>query len=213
MIIACLSDKGGTGKTTITHSVAVALEKAGKSICMFDGDNQELTLFWLSQRAKNYGTNIKVKKAYSGESFKDQFLEAAKEFDYVLIDCAGYDNVLMRSALLVADKVIVPTKQSQIDVLSYRQVQKEWMPKAKSINPNVEFYAVLTEASTRMTEYTEIAELKDAVRQFGINMCQHHFSGRKAFKRLFIKGGSWLEVGDKKAEAEVTNLISEIGIM
>lgn len=213
MIIACLSDKGGTGKTTITHSLAVALEAAGKSICMFDGDNQELTLFWLSQRKKNYGTNIEVVKAYSGESFKEQFMDASKRFDYVLIDCAGYDNVLMRSALLVADKVIVPTKQSQIDVLSYRQVEKEWLPKSKEINPNVEFFAVLTEASTRITEYAEIIELKDAVRQFGIYMCQTHLSGRKAFKRLFIRGGSWLEVGDKKAEKEVMDLITELNLM
>ncbi|MDF5517258.1 AAA family ATPase [Vibrio parahaemolyticus] len=210
ILIACASDKGGTGKTTIAHTLAVAAEKRGKSVCVVDADPMYLTQYWLKKRAEMHNTSIVLKTAMAGEDQRDAFAELKKQFDITFVDCAGYDNPAMRSALLRADIAIVPTMPSQLDVLAYRYVANNLKPEFEKVNSAIKFRAVLTCAETLPSQFSEIIDIKDAVRGFGVDMAQNHLSRRKAFKRLFLKGGSCYESGDTKAIQEAEALFDEI---
>jgi chromosome partitioning protein len=210
ILVACASDKGGTGKTTIAHTLAVAAEKRGKKVCVIDADPMYLTQFWLKKRAELHGTTITLKTALAGEDQREAFAEIKEQYDITFVDCAGYDNPAMRSALLRADVAIVPTMPSQLDVLAYRYVANNLKPEFEKVNKSIKFRAVLTCAETLPSQFSEIIDIKEAVRGFGIDMAQNHLSRRKAFKRLFLKGGSCYESGDRKAIEEAEAVFDEI---
>ena len=63
-VIAFLSQKGGSGKTTLSVHTAVAAEATGERVCVIDADPQESATAWAS--AREAGTPI-VATAQAGE--------------------------------------------------------------------------------------------------------------------------------------------------
>ncbi len=72
-VIAFLSQKGGSGKTTLSVHTAVAAEATGERVCVIDADPQESATAWAS--AREAGTPI-VATAQAGEL--DAALRAAE---------------------------------------------------------------------------------------------------------------------------------------
>ena len=52
-VIAIVAQKGGTGKTTLTVSLAVAAMQAGRSVVIVDLDPQATTSKWSDRREPN----------------------------------------------------------------------------------------------------------------------------------------------------------------
>ncbi|MFH4324641.1 ParA family protein, partial [Acinetobacter baumannii] len=69
------------------------------------------------------------------------------EYQYILIDVAGRDSEIFREALLISDKLIVPTQASllDLDVIPYLN---EKVKTAKKTNPNLVSMVVINRAST-----------------------------------------------------------------
>ncbi|WP_252714911.1 ParA family protein [Acinetobacter baumannii] len=108
-IITIASRKGGVGKTTIAINMVVALSNKGKTL-LVDADEQQSAMKWNKHRKE---------KIDAISIHKDLIAELEKldgEYQYILIDVAGRDSEIFREALLISDKLIVPTQASLLDL-------------------------------------------------------------------------------------------------
>ena len=110
MIVCIANQKGGVGKTTLATNLAVALSKKGDTV-LVDADDQQSAVKWSKRRTEN-----KIETEHHKGDLKKVLLDLQKKYKYVVLDVAGRDSEEFRSALQVADKLIVPTQPSQADV-------------------------------------------------------------------------------------------------
>jgi len=105
--------KGGSGKSTVTFNLAVWLSMAGQDVLAIDVDPQA-TLSDVSEvRAEegyDPGIRVKGKTALNESTMQDA--------DEVLIDIGTADIESMKTAIAMADRIVVPVPPSQADIWS-----------------------------------------------------------------------------------------------
>ena len=110
--------KGGSGKTTVATNLAV-LRSDHTKVLLVDADEQKSAWDWSQQRDSNLGNNLTTSFAtvcMSGKSIYTNLLKLKEDYDDIIIDTGGRDTTSQRSALCVADKLILPFKPSSIDI-------------------------------------------------------------------------------------------------
>jgi chromosome partitioning protein len=118
--IAFLTQKGGTGKTTLAASLAVAAAASGEKVIALDLDPQASLARWGERR----GT-AKVKYQVMVEPLERERLPrlgaildglAGVGFTLVIFDTAGADNAAVRLVTDAADLCLLPARPSRLDV-------------------------------------------------------------------------------------------------
>jgi chromosome partitioning protein len=111
--VAMLSQKGGTGKTTLTLHLAVAAEAAGLATVVIDLDPQASAAGWKDSRKAEAPAVISVPAARL-----PQALQAAKDggADFVLIDTAPHSESASLAAARAADLVLIPCRPGILDL-------------------------------------------------------------------------------------------------
>ena len=115
MIVAFLNHKGGVGKTTLALHVAGAWAAQGKRIAVVDTDSRGSALDWSEQRAKEGLTRLFDVLELARDTLHLEAPEIARDVHHVVIDGSSHSAVLMRSAMLAADLVLVPAQPSPFD--------------------------------------------------------------------------------------------------
>lgn len=112
-IIAIISEKGGTGKTTATVALATLAASVGEEVLILDADKQGNATGWGERRE---GENPLVLKVPRGRM--RQAIEAAREDgnDLVLIDTPGKNDDLAIEAARLADVVLIPCRPLIFDM-------------------------------------------------------------------------------------------------
>ncbi|GJE19089.1 nucleotide-binding protein [Methylobacterium marchantiae] len=111
--------KGGTGKTTLAASLAVAAAETGESVVAFDLDPQGSLAGWGALRRKN---GIVVDRIQAWEIGQlPEILDGASESGatIALVDTAGTATGAT-PALSAADLVLVPVRPSRLDLVAAR---------------------------------------------------------------------------------------------
>jgi chromosome partitioning protein len=111
--LVLLSQKGGSGKSTIATHLAVCAERNGKSVAIIDIDPQASAYKW-SQRRKADGPPVVKATAAQLPGFVKQAKE--QQADLVIVDTAGHSDVASSHALQVADIVLIPCRPSVADL-------------------------------------------------------------------------------------------------
>ncbi len=111
--VAILSQKGGTGKTTISLHLAIAAQQAGQVAVVIDLDPQASAAGWKDSRAGEEPIVISVPA-----SRLPQTLEAAKGggADLVIIDTAPHSGEVALAAAEAADLVLIPCRPGILDL-------------------------------------------------------------------------------------------------
>lgn len=106
MILLIANSKGGVGKTSLATSFLAEMAKNNAVIGVdLDSANKAASEIWSSQRTEEQG-----KFYYMSGNILDELKNAGREYDHVVIDAGGYDNAELRSAMVVADVILVPLK-------------------------------------------------------------------------------------------------------
>lgn len=111
--------KGGTGKTTLAASLAVAAAEAGESVVALDLDPQGSLASWGAMRTR---ASVAVDRLQPWEIGQlPAILAQAAEEDATLavIDTAGATDGAA-SALRIADLVLMPVRPSRLDLIAAR---------------------------------------------------------------------------------------------
>jgi chromosome partitioning protein len=113
-IIAFVTQKGGTGKSTLALSLAVAAEAGGQKVCVLDLDPQGTSAGWYETRS---AATPAVVSADQAGSLTDTIGKLAKaDYSLVVIDTAGVDSHATRGAMQSADLCLIPVRPSEADI-------------------------------------------------------------------------------------------------
>ncbi len=111
--IAIISQKGGSGKTTLGVHLAVCGELSGKNTVIIDLDPQASAAGWkLSRKDETPDVLAAEPQQLAG------LLDKAKEIkiNLVLIDTAPHSNKAAATAAQFADLVLIPCRPSVLDI-------------------------------------------------------------------------------------------------
>ncbi len=115
MIVALLNQKGGVGKTTLALHLAGEWAREGKRVTLIDADPQGSALDWSEQRAREGFPRLFGVIGLARDTLHREAPELARDAAHVVIDGPPRIAGLMRSALLVADLVLIPAQPSPFD--------------------------------------------------------------------------------------------------
>jgi len=110
-ILTVASQKGGVGKSTVACNIAVQASIEGLKVLLVDADSQGSSMSFRSIRESD---DIKAMSITTPTLHKD--LPSLKGFDLVIVDAGGRDSATLRSAMSVADLLVIPVLPSTYDI-------------------------------------------------------------------------------------------------
>ena len=111
-IITFVTQKGGSGKTTLALSCAVAAEEHGARALVLDMDPQRTAEAWYQTRE---ATKPKLATVTAAE-LPDAITGGRQRFDVVLIDTPGRDEPSTAAAIRHADICLIPCRPTPADM-------------------------------------------------------------------------------------------------
>ena len=111
--IAIISQKGGSGKTTLALHLAVAATNAGMTTAVIDLDEQASAAKWGDRRKADLPVVVS-----SHASRLDQVLETARSTGgrLAIIDTAPHSDKTALDAARIADCLLIPCRPSLLDI-------------------------------------------------------------------------------------------------
>lgn len=208
MIIVVGSEKGGTGKSTVTTNLSVEFRRRGKSVVVVDGDKQRSTARWAADREEaGHAPSVFVVEKLG--SLHETLGELDKNYDIVLVDVAGKDSREMRTAMTAAHQLIVVSQPSQFDLDTVGTVS-ELINTARDFNPDLRARFLLTRISTNVWE-SESADARDYLGDYdNIEPLRTAIYERKAYRSVVGEGRGVVEGTNSKAKQEIRSLAEEL---
>lgn len=207
MIIALLNQKGGVGKTTLATHIAGELAVRGRNVVVLDADPQGSALDWTQRRSQQGLPRLFSAVGLARETLHQEAPELAQRADHVIIDGPPRITALARSALLAADRVLIPVQPSPYDLwassemvnlIREAQVFRPQMRAAFAINRRVSTTVIGREARAALADQP-VPALHSEVRQ------------RIVFAESVAAGRLARELAPESAAArEVSNLVDEL---
>lgn len=193
--IAFMSQKGGSGKTTLAVHVAVAAAAAGEKVVLIDIDPQASASAWAGARQESNIQHVAV-----GASELEDVLAAARNdgMTLALIDTAPHAAPAATKASAAADLVVIPCRPSAFDVGAAGAA----VGIARAARRPFTF--VLNACPARAPE---TAETRRALRDLGESIAPIAIGDRRAFSRAVASGQAVTEFdAEGKAAREVRAL-------
>ncbi len=116
MIVALLNQKGGVGKTTLATHIAGELAMRGQHVVLLDADPQGSSLDWTQRRSQQGLPRLFSAVGLARETLHQEAPELARRADHIVIDGPPRIAALARSALLAAERVLIPVQPSPYDL-------------------------------------------------------------------------------------------------
>ena len=163
-VIVCGNEKGGSGKTTTSMHVVVALLKSGFKVATIDLDvrQKSLTRYVQNRRAWAQANGLELElpnhfrfdaasldsaienQTQDFSSFVRAVSEVEDNHDFVVVDTPGSDGYLMRLSHSMADTLITPMNDSFVDFDVLGRVDAKTLEIAE-----VSHYAVMVREARR----------------------------------------------------------------
>ena len=144
-VIVVGNEKGGTGKSTLSIHIAVALLASGHRVATIDLDTRQLTLtrFFENRRSwsasanwpvplplhhaleRGASDNVRDNETLEFSAFADAISAVEHAYEFVVIDTPASDSYLMRLAHSLADTLVSPVNDSYIDIDVFSRVHHD----------------------------------------------------------------------------------------
>lgn len=201
-IFTIANRKGGVGKTTLATNLAVALSNKGKTL-LVDTDDQKSAYNWNEYRQEKLNSISVI------DNLGKTLQPLNDEYEFILIDIAGRDSEVFREALLISDKLIVPTQASILDLELLPYIADK-VETAHKLNPELKAYIVINRASAN-PKNNEVSEAKKFIAKYPIfKLLNTVIHDRKQFRDAIIGGLSVSEMGSSKAHDELNKFLIEV---
>jgi chromosome partitioning protein len=193
--IAVLSQKGGSGKTTIALHLAVASALSGKNTAIIDLDPQASAARWGDRRETELPVVISAQAARLGKEI-DRVRDLGGEF--LIIDTAPHSDSAALEAARAADLVIIPCRPAILDLEAITSTTG-----LVEVTKTPAFVVMNAVAPVG----AEAESALDLLKSLDIAVCPTRLGNRVAFSRALVSGQTAQEVEPEgKAAMEVTSL-------
>lgn len=169
-VVAIIAQKGGTGKTTLAVSLAVAAARAGLMVAVVDLDPQASACNWADRRDADFPVVV------SAQSTRlDHILSAAKEkaADLLLIDTPPRAEQAALAAARAADLILIPCRPAIYDL--------------ETVSTTIELIRFAGEKTTAIVlngvppRGPKREQASEILESMGLNVCPMVFGHRVAF--------------------------------
>jgi chromosome partitioning protein len=204
-VIAFISQKGGTGKSTLARALAAVCAQAGLEVVLADLDPRQQTLVhWQQARAAQ-----RVSPRLSVEPFDDaaEAVERAKACDLLILDAPGGVNDDTLSVACTAHLIVQPTGPTRDDlhptVLLFHQLAAAGIPKAH-----------LVAALCRVLDDDEEAAARAYLEEAGYEVLAGFIPESRAYRTAHNRGRSLTETEEQefndRADALIEALLTKV---
>lgn len=195
-IVAVVSQKGGSGKTTLALHLGACAAYAKIGACVIDTDPQATAAAWGDWRGDFLPEVLTSPPARLGRTIQ----KAQKDgTEFIVIDTPPHAESATREAIKLADLVLVPTRPRAFDLHALQPIADLIAYERKPA------FVVLNALPAGATVLA--AEAGVAAEELGLPMCPVTLGDRAAFHRSSAKGEVAMEVDPAgKAAEEVKSL-------
>lgn len=169
--LAMIAQKGGTGKTTLALSLAVAAEAAGQSVLVIDLDPQASACRWGDRRTVDAPSVMDAQPARLAAALAKA---AQAGIDLAIVDTPARVEQAAAEAAKVADLVLIPCKPSILDLETLRTTAELVQGRAK--RPPL---VILNAVPAQGTRHEQAVE---AIIGMGLAVCPAQVGQRVAFE-------------------------------
>ena len=206
MIIAVVSQKGGTGKTTVATNLAACYAAQGREVVLIDADPQHSAFDWKADRPPAlppiHALQLPEKNLFQEVQHLHQ------KYALILIDGGGRITATARAAVAAADFLIIPTLPSKFDLLSTDDFIQTVIHEVQTYKPVVAGGIVLNQLQAG-TAIGKAASEHLATLAYPVFTTQLHLY--VAYREAASTGQSVLEYDrQSKAAAEFTAFFTEL---
>ncbi|PEQ11105.1 chromosome partitioning protein ParA [Novosphingobium sp. PC22D] len=194
--VAIVSQKGGSGKTTLALHLATCAAYDGMQTCVIDTDPQASAAAWGDWRG-DFLPEIVTCPPVRLQSTIQRAMRGGTEF--VVIDTPPHGDIASREAARVADLVLIPTRARALDLHAMEATAQLVTYAGKPA------FVLLNAVPARATRIIE--ETSEFLDKLGLPTCPVRFGERAAFHRSSAAGEVASEAEPEgKAAAEVAAL-------
>jgi chromosome partitioning protein len=207
MIVLVGAEKGGVGKSTIASNLAVHLAQQSVDVVVVDTDAQATCAKFVDRR-NEAGILPAVACVQKMGDVATTLRDLAKRYQVIVVDAGGRDSREMRTAMAVANLLLVPTKASQADLETLPKVN-ELISLARGLNPDLKAVAVLSMAPSNPV-IREVEEARQLLADFDqLELADTVIRDRKVYRDALLAGKGAVELDNSQARAEVQLLAQE----
>jgi chromosome partitioning protein len=209
-IIAVANQKGGAGKTTVAMCLAGTLGRRGRKVLVVDADPQGTASKWAGNADEDAPFPADLSGlAAVGDKIHREVRKFVDAYEFIIVDCPpAVDAVTPRSALLIADLVIIPTIPSPADFWAIDGIKK-LLEMVRTVNEGIAARVLRNSVQGR----TNIGEVVTAeLQEIGIPLMSTQFGRRAAFQSAVLLGATPHALGKEARAAadECDSLADEV---
>ncbi len=190
-VIAILSQKGGTGKTTLSLHLAVAAERAGHVAAVIDLDPQASAAGWKDSRPGETPVVVPIPATRLPQALD---LARGAGAEIVLLDTAPHSSDVALAAAEAADMVLIPCRAGILDLRAIGATARLAKMAGKPA------YVILNSMPPRATNI--IADAIEAVRVHGLDVAPITIQQRVAYAHALTAGQTAAEYEPEGKAAE-----------
>jgi chromosome partitioning protein len=202
MIIACLNQKGGVGKTTVAIHLAAFLARTGR-VLLIDADPQGSALSWAAARGENAPSFNVIR--YDKPTLHRDVASLGEGYAFVVIDGPPRATDLATSAIGASDVVLTPVQPSPYDVWATDEIVK-LVKQVQSYKQTVQHYLMIN----RKISNTAIGrDVREALDGFEVPVLESTVTQRVAFAESAAQGLTVFEIEPGSVAAREMEAVGE----
>lgn len=208
-IIVIGSEKGGVQKSGLSQSLAIWFAThRDKDTLLVDADPQATTWDWHQVRREVDGL-VPISCIQLSGKMNQELVNQAARYDLVIVDVGGHDSKPLRSAMAVADKMLVPIRPKRRDLKTIPHMI-DIIEQAQSLNTKLKVAGILTQCPSLPSQVQRILDAKEVCNELGLPTLNTVTMMRNVYDDCDEGGKTVFESDDKKAIEEISAIAEEV---